>query len=70
MRGVFQDRDLKRWKKKLWTKVESSENVEMKMWFSPIFICMSDIIVVLDNNWPISMVLDFYYTYSFLIITH
>ena len=31
---------------------------------------MSDIIMVLDNNWPISMVLDFYYTYSFLIISH
>lgn len=35
-----------------------------------IFIFMSDIIMVLDNNRPISMELDFYYTYSFLIISH
>ena len=31
-----------------------------------IFISMSDIIMVLDNNRSIIMVLDFYYTYSFL----
>ena len=31
-----------------------------------IFISMSDIIMVLDNNRSIIMILDFYYTYSFL----